>query len=203
MNDMSDTKMPIRALLPQDVAAQMITRIAQGLESPLAIAGEYGLSADEYDVLEQQSWFQQAVTARRDELKETGYHLRYKAGAMFEDMMEEVFDEARKPSASLKDRLDTLKYFGDVAGVKPKEETQTGTGFQINITIGEQPKPITVEGVPTSQYSNPAEDIDEIEIAEKVKEFTLSMPTFDGQFGYVTNNDLIDGFEEDGSDMGE
>lgn len=180
-------------LVPANIKPAMIQRIAVGLDDPYQVAAEYGIDRATLDRLTEQDWFANDLAARRDALKADGFHLRYKATQMFEVMMQRVYETANTSETNLADQLATLKYLGEVAGVKPKEDKVTGTGFQVNITIGAPD-----ENAPDLSRANgvvQAVDVEDLEVAEKVEQFQIMLNEAGEGFGYASNDDLRGGLD--------
>jgi len=182
-----------RPLIPTNIKPSMIQRIAVGLDDPYEVAAEYGIDAQTLDRLTEQDWFANDLTARRDALKADGFHLRYKATQMFEVLMQRVYETANTSETNLADQLSTLKYFGEVAGVKPKEDKVQGSGFQVNITIG-APDPDAPDLSRANGVTQVVE-VEDLEVAEKVEEFQIMLSDVGEGFGYASNDDLWGGMD--------
>lgn len=190
-------------LLPTSIPADMVLRIAQGLEEPLEVASDHGYDEATYELLEQQDWFRSAIISKKNELERDGFVLKYKAGVYAENLMENVYSQARGEDVRLSDRLDALKYFSDIAGLKPKEAFASGPGFSITINMADgadisapvfQPLEATTEMVEAEMVVDvplfePADTPNNVALYANIEEppeevsddgtFELTMPGFD------------------------
>lgn len=142
------------ALVPQvhpkflDVPAEMVLKIAGGMDDPLDIAKSYGFSAEEFGALCQWEPFQLQVKAKKSELAAGGYTFRVQNAFYAEEVGKKLFMRTHDPELSTTQLLDAYRTFTKFADLEPRpnQPTQTGPAFSININLAQPAaKTITVE----------------------------------------------------------
>lgn len=125
-------------LIPQSVPGEMLTEIAFGIEPPDTIAYRYGYEASDFEVLKTQDWFVRDLEMRKADLAATGWTFRKRMALMAEDLLCDVYQQA-KTSGNPNLKLEAAKYLSKLADLEPKplQPTLVGTGFSININMGE------------------------------------------------------------------
>jgi len=123
------------AVIPFD--PRMAYDIALGLEDPVTVAAEYGLTSDQYYTLKEYHPFQQAVERYMAELKEKGVTFRIKAALQAEALLPEVFRMSLDPNTPASVRADLIKWQAKVGNLEPKEkQSEAVSGLHININLG-------------------------------------------------------------------
>jgi hypothetical protein len=119
---------------------KLILEMAAGVEDPDLLAKKYGYPEVRWELLKNDPAFKQAVEVKRSELQRSGYIFKTKAALCAEDLLEDIYEQAKDPETPLTQKLDAFKTFTKLGGLEPKEEKQvaTGPGFQITINLGEQ-----------------------------------------------------------------
>jgi hypothetical protein len=141
--------LPEQARTSLDVPAQMVMEIACGMEEPLQIARRYGYSDVEFGALCQWGPFNQAVDAKRAELKASGHTFRLMAGWMAEDLAKDLYRQAKSTEASLPQKHEVFKTFAKLADYEPKQSAGavSGPGFSISIVFNDTKKAQPVDVV--------------------------------------------------------
>lgn len=121
-----------------EVPPQLVLEVAYGIEDPKILAEKFGFSETEWDLLRVHDPFIKQVEAKKTELRASGYTFRMKAQMAAEDILDDVYRDAKKPDASFHTRLESLKFFAKAAGVEApaKVEQSTGPAFSITINLG-------------------------------------------------------------------
>ena len=145
---MSDL-LPEQARTALDVKAEMVMEIACGMEDPLVIARRYGYTDVEFGALCQWPAFNQAVEAKKAELKASGHTFRLMAGWMAEDLAKDLYRQAKGTDVTLPQKHEVFKTMAKLADYEPKAQVQTaqGSGFSIQIVFSEPQKPAQVVDV--------------------------------------------------------
>ena len=128
---------PKTVSFPQ-ISDEMVASIALGLEDDLIVAARHGLSVEQYQLLESQSWFQLQVATKRSEFERTGVTFKAKAAWMAGELLDKVYLQAADPNASFGQTHEALKTMIKAAGLEAKDEKKesAGPGFQISIDLG-------------------------------------------------------------------
>lgn len=142
--------MPALAYPLPEVPQEMILRIAQGIEDPMAVARHYGFDDAQYEALQGWKPFVDAVAAQTAELETSGWVFRTKARYLASDLLERAYKRAASDEATLPQLLETAKLFVDVGDLKPNKNAQTGVGEGFSITIVNQnpDKTVTISANP-------------------------------------------------------
>lgn len=122
----------------------IIVELAMGVESPLSVLARYGYDADKAGTLLSNELVQRQVEAKRAELKSQGIVFKTKALMAAEDILEDVYTEAKMSDTPLPQKLDALKFFAKAAGVDQVQQTSAGAGGGFNITINLGDKTVTL-----------------------------------------------------------
>ena len=119
--------------------AEMIARIAAGMEDDLTVAKYYGYSEGEYERLQQAPAFQKTVADKRNELDASGATYRNKMRLYAEAMAEEVFATAMSQDSTFRAKLDAAEFFTKASDLMPKANAQSTADsaprFVVNINI--------------------------------------------------------------------
>jgi hypothetical protein len=127
-----------RNLKLTSIPAEMIARIATGLEDDLTVAKFYGYSEDEYERLLKNVPFQKVLADKRNELESTGVTYRNKMKLFAEAMAEEVFATAMAQDSTFRAKLDAAEFFTKAGDLLPKQRTtelDATPRFVVNINI--------------------------------------------------------------------
>lgn len=167
--------------------AEMMVKIAMGLESPAAVAAEFGFSSDEFLKMSTQPWFFKQIEDTKARLESEGFTFKNKMAALAEDLLIDAYQHARR-SVDVSAKLDVAKYISKVAGLEPVtgQVGAAGGGFSLVINIppshggthGGAPQTITIDATPT----NP-----EIEdLSEAPTQNLIALPTMqvNGELSY-------------------
>lgn len=125
------------------LSPEMVAELALGQDPPLQIAQKYGFSPAEFEALQAQAWFGEAVYRKRDQLQAEGVTFAAKAGMMAEEMWQDIYAMSKTTDMRMEHRIDAAKNLTDIAGLKPKGQA-IGTGgpsFTINIQLPDNPAP--------------------------------------------------------------
>lgn len=164
-----------------EISAEFVTEVAQGLEEPADIAFRYGFTRSEFKVLQKHKPFAAAVERKRIELEKDGYTAKTKAVLMTDPLMDKIFKMAMADGATFGQVMDAFKAMTRLGDLEPRGVTAqaaTGPAFSINISI--------------PQYTPPAE-----KVITPIKDI-LNLPTFDEkiqdiQTVAVRGSDAVDG----------
>jgi hypothetical protein len=130
--------------------------LAAGIDDPYEVARRHGYSDEEYDTLQQQSWFTKAVASKRRELEANGFTFAAKMGMLAEDLLIQAY-VAAKNSESVSHKLDVAKYLTKIADLEPKQTAPgAGSGFSITINIPDRSQPGQTLELTASDASLPA-----------------------------------------------
>lgn len=124
---------------------EMVAELAMGMDPPYDIAARYGLSRDEFDQLQAQTWFGELVARKRQELADDGILFSSKAAMMAEELWTRLFQAACTGTLAHPLVVETAKQLTEIGQLKPKAAAgQVGGGpaFQLNIQVN---------GVPTGR----------------------------------------------------
>lgn len=127
----------------------VIVELAMGMEAPLSVLARYGYNAEQAGTLLGNELIQRQIEAKRAELKSQGIVFKTKALMAAEDILEDVYVEAKAQDTPLPQKLDALKFFAKAAGVDQVAQTSgaAGGGFNITINLGDKSVTLTEEKV--------------------------------------------------------
>lgn len=127
---------------------KLIFEIALGLESPKALFERYGYTETQQNALMSNEFFRRQIEAKSSELKTTGVVFRTKAALAAEDILEDVYIEAKNPDTPLPQKLDALKFFAKAAGVDAVQQQGTAAGgFSITLNLGDKTVTLSQEKI--------------------------------------------------------
>jgi hypothetical protein len=114
----------------------MLVELAIGMDPPMDVATRHGFSASDFQTLNNQPWFQRALTQKRQEVAESGWNFKSKMSMLAEDMLLQTY-RAASLSDSPAVKLEAAKYLTKVADLEPRAsaQAQAGGGFMININL--------------------------------------------------------------------
>ena len=94
-------------------------------------------------------YIQRQVESKRAELKSQGIVFKTKALMAAEDILEDVYIEAKAQDTPLPQKLDALKFFAKAAGVDQVASASgaAGAGFNITINLGDKTVTLSEEKV--------------------------------------------------------
>lgn len=121
-----------------------IVELAMGMEAPLSVLARYGYTPEQAGTLLSNEFIQRQIEAKRAELKSQGIVFKTKALMAAEDILEDVYVEAKAQDTPLPQKLDALKFFAKAAGVDQVAQTSGGAGGGFNITINLGDKSVTL-----------------------------------------------------------
>ena len=143
--------------------AEMMVKIAMGMDSPAAIAAEFGFTSDQFLKMSTQPWFFKQIDDTKQRLEAEGFTFKNKMAALAEDLLIDAYQHARR-SVDVSAKLDVAKYISKVAGLEPVtgQAAGMGSGFSLVINIPPShsdtaPQTITIDAVPNTL----AEDLPE------------------------------------------
>lgn len=122
----------------------VIVELAMGMEAPLSVLARYGYNPEQAGTLLSNEFIQRQIEAKRAELKSQGIVFKTKALMAAEDILEDVYVEAKMQETPLPQKLDALKFFAKAAGVDQVAQTSGGAGGGFNITINLGDKSVTL-----------------------------------------------------------
>lgn len=150
--------------------AEMIARIAAGMEDEYVVANYYGYSDDEYNRIKESPAFSRSVTDKRNELEASGVTYRNKMKLFAEAMAEEVFQTAMSADSSFRSKLDAAEFFTKASDLMPKANAQAASEsaprFVVNINIPQ---------VDSGSTYDPLKTIDPAELDIDFPEITFDM----------------------------
>ena len=119
------------------VTPEFVREVATGIEDGKDIAKRYGLSEDEWKVIEARPDFKAEVTKLRSEMERNGQTFRTKAHIMADKLMDDMFASAMGSDVAVKDKAAALQILTKVADLEPKAtaQVQAGPGFSITINL--------------------------------------------------------------------
>lgn len=114
--------------------------LAYGLESPLSICERYGVSAEEFEVLQNSPQFRATISRFIAELQKSGSTFRMKAAVLAEDLLKMAHVIASDDRTPAIVRLECVKFLSKVSGLDESTKKDIGpsgnNSFQININLG-------------------------------------------------------------------
>lgn len=127
----------------------IIVELAMGMEPPLALLARYGYNPEQAGTLLSNELIQRQIESKRAELKSQGIVFKTKALMAAEDILEDVYVEAKMQETPLPQKLDALKFFAKAAGVDQVQSASgaAGGGFNITINLGDKSVTLTEEKV--------------------------------------------------------
>ncbi len=172
--------------------AEMMVKIAMGMDSPIAIAAEFGFTSDEFLKMSTQPWFFKQIDDTKQRLEAEGFTFKNKMAALAEDLLIDAYQHARR-SVDVSAKLDVAKYISKVAGLEPVtgQAVGAGGGFSLVINIppshghGGAPQTITVDATPTTTTTTA--NTDQIEdLSEAPTQNLIALPTMqvNGELSY-------------------
>lgn len=155
--DLGDTEIDDSPLEPDfrpatipPVPPEMLFYLALGREDELLVASRYGFSVEDYHRLCELKPFQVALASQRAQLDKDGITFQVMAAMQAAELRDKTWLQAMAPDVSLPQRLDALKTFAKLGNLEPKEVKSpvgAGTGFSIQINLGD--KSVSVTNTPT------------------------------------------------------
>lgn len=126
-----------RTIATIDIPPRMILECAAGIEKWEIVAERYGYFKEQWEALLLYEPFVRAVEDKRRELHASGYTFRARAHVMANDLLEDVYHDAKQPDANSHTRLEAMKFLARAGGVEApiKELTAPSTGVSITINI--------------------------------------------------------------------
>lgn len=121
------------------IQPKLVQEVATGLEDGAVIATRYGLSPEEWAIIEARPDFQAEVSRVRTEMEKSGQLVRLKATVMLDALLDNTFSHAMKEDTPVKDKATALQLLTKVAGVEGSAVASTGTGFSITINVPSVP----------------------------------------------------------------
>lgn len=122
----------------------LIVELAVGMEAPLSVLARFGYNPEQAGLLLSNELIQRQIETKRAELKSQGIVFKTKALMAAEDILEDVYVEAKSQDTPLPQKLDALKFFAKAAGVDQVQQTSAGAGGGFNITINLGDKTVTL-----------------------------------------------------------
>lgn len=145
---LDDTEIDDSALEPDyrpvqlpPVPPEMLFYLALGREDELVVASRYGFSVEDYQKLCELKPFQVALASQRAQLDKDGITFQVMAAMQAAELRDKTWMQAMGPDVSLTQRLDALKTFAKLGNLEPKEvkgPVGAGTGFSIQINLGDK-----------------------------------------------------------------
>lgn len=167
---------------------QMIFELAAGLDDELQIARKYDVSEDALAELRADPAFVKAVESKRGELRDNGYVFRTKARLIAEDLLADLYVEAKDGTVPFNQRLELVRTMIKSGDLDPKPERGDGLPtFQINIDMSGG---MTLTASPNGPARAPAADVvDVAPLKTPAKEFDNALNQLDF-LGTSLNADL-------------
>lgn len=107
-----------------DVHPKFVLELAYGIRDPKELAEEYGYSLEEWEKLKAFEPFVKAVDARRAELSATGVTFRIKSAMMAEDLLPDIYSNAKAEGANFHTKLAAVTFLAKAAVSTPQEKTK-------------------------------------------------------------------------------
>jgi hypothetical protein len=123
------------------VPPEMLFYLALGREDELLVASRYGYSVEDYQKLCELRPFQVALASQRAQLDKDGITFQVMAAMQAAELRDKTWLQAMGEEVSLSQRLEALKTFAKLGNLEPKEvkgPQGAGTGFSIQINLGER-----------------------------------------------------------------
>lgn len=123
------------------VPPEMIASLALGVDDELVVASRHGFSVEQYHALAKMPAFQRAVAAQRAEFDKTGLTFQVMSAMQAAEVRDRVFTMAMSSEASFPQALEALKTLAKLGNLEPKEaktSTAAGSGFMIQINLGDK-----------------------------------------------------------------
>lgn len=124
-----------RTMSVVDVPPKMLLELAVGIEDPIVVAERYGYYGNQWDELLKYEPFMKAVEAKRQELNASGYTFRTRANILAQDLLEDIYCDAKKPDANAHTRLEALKFMARAGGIDQPAKDEVDNSAQFSITI--------------------------------------------------------------------
>ena len=128
-----------------DVPPQLIAEAAVGIDSLEDICARYHYTPEQTAQLRNDPGFKARVSRMEQDLKKEGVTFRMRAAHAAEDLMADVWQQAKDPKVGLSMKLDALKTLAKLGDLEPKQNAQAaaqGSGFSLVINlpqVGNQP----------------------------------------------------------------
>lgn len=143
---MSDLALPYPSLLPLDVALWIADAKHGNAEEqirtnpPKELLDAHGLSVEGFVDLWKSHVFQQAVKEQYKAVIKEGLQYKFRARAMSEEFLGEVWRLVKNEETSSAVRMDAIKWTAKMAGLEPqpKDTAQTQEKFSLVIQFGGQ-----------------------------------------------------------------
>jgi hypothetical protein len=119
----------------------MLFYLALGREDELVVASRYGFSVEDYHRLCELRPFQVALASQRAQLDKDGITFQVMAAMQAAELRDKTWMQAMGPEVPLSQRLEALKTFAKLGNLEPKEvkgPVGAGTGFSIQINLGDR-----------------------------------------------------------------
>lgn len=139
--DDSPLEQDFRPVQLPPVPPEMLFYLALGREDELLVASRYGFSVEDYHRLCELRPFQVALASQRAQLDKDGITFQVMAAMQAAELRDKTWLQAMAPDVSLPQRLDALKTFAKLGNLEPKEvkgPVGAGTGFSIQINLGDK-----------------------------------------------------------------
>ena len=123
------------------VPPEMLFYLALGREDELVVASRYGFSVEDYNRLCELRPFQVALASQRAQLDKDGITFQVMAAMQAAELRDKTWMQAMGPEVPLSQRLEALKTFAKLGNLEPKEvkgPAGAGTGFSIQINLGDR-----------------------------------------------------------------
>lgn len=175
-----------------DLSPEMMLELALGLEPPLAVIAKHGVSAADFQTLQTQAWFLDALTRERERLRDEGYTFQAKARLMNEEILKDLYIDAKSNAMKPELKLELSKHLADMTGMRKPAggpAVAAGPAFAITINIPDNARgPVNIGELLAVKHDKPA---------PMVIEMTPSEPKFDlgpkpvGVPDFRLTNDLV------------
>lgn len=124
-----------RTMSVVDVPPKMLLELAVGIEDPIVVAERYGYYGNQWDELLKYEPFMKAVDAKRQELNASGYTFRTRANILANDLLEDVYHDAKQTGTNAHTRLEALKFMARAGGIDQPAKDEVDNSAQFSITI--------------------------------------------------------------------
>jgi hypothetical protein len=135
---MSETnEFPLHPVL--DVPLQLVAEAAIGTSSLEEICARYNYSPEQTEQLRNDPGFQVRVSRMEQELSKEGVTTKMRARHVVDDLIGEVWIQAKDPAVGLGMKLEAIKTLTKIADLEPKQniQQQGSGGYSIKIILPE------------------------------------------------------------------
>jgi hypothetical protein len=135
-----------------DIPAELVLKLAIGMEEPVEVAKQHGITPEQFAALCAWDPFMVQVNAKKAELKQQGFTFRLQNAMYAEEIGKKLFLAAMGSDTTIPQLLEAYKTTTKFADLEPKPSAavQAGPGFSITINLAPPQKethrePVVIE----------------------------------------------------------